>query len=63
MDVRKMREESKMTRQEFSEYLGIPRKTIRNWEQGATKPVNYLLTLMEKVLRYEGKIDWKEHYV
>ena len=56
MEIKQIREKTGMSRQEFSDYLGIPRGTIRDWEQGVRKPTGYLVNLIEKVLRYEGKI-------
>lgn len=62
MTIKELRDKTNMTRQEFGDYLGIPRNTIRNWEQGVRNPVPYVISLIERVLCLEGKInDSKEN--
>ena len=56
MNVRELREKTGMTRQEFADYLSIPKGTIRNWEQGIVHPTEYMVSFIEKILIYEGKI-------
>ena len=36
--IKQMRKESGMTQAQFSEYFGIPKRTIEEWERGARKP-------------------------
>ncbi len=54
MTIKELREQTGLSRQEFAELLSIPKGTIRNWEQGVRNPMPYVVTLIEKVLRYEN---------
>ena len=54
--VRKLREASGMSMKRFSEYFGIPYRTVQNWEAGVNKCPEYLLHLMEYKLKHEGLI-------
>ena len=45
-----------MTQKAFSEYFGIPKRTIENWERGENKCPQYLLDLMLYKLTKEGII-------
>ena len=42
-----------MTQKAFSEYFGIPKRTIEDWERGSRKCPQYLLDLMEYKLTKE----------
>jgi transcriptional regulator with XRE-family HTH domain len=46
-----------MTQKEFSEYFGIPKRTIEDWERGARKYPQYLIELMEYKLIKEGILN------
>lgn len=46
-----------MTQKAFSEYFGIPKRTIENWEGGKSKTPEWALKLIEYKLRAEGKIQ------
>ena len=59
MTIKEMRIITGMSRQEFGDYFGIPRGTIRNWEQGIREPLPYVVSLIERVLALEGKLDVK----
>ena len=41
-----LRKETKMGRREFAEYLGIPYRTLQDWELGNRKMPEYLYRLM-----------------
>lgn len=51
-----LREASGMTRLQFSEYFGIPYRTIQDWELGNRRCLPYLMGLMEYKLKHEGMI-------
>ena len=51
-----IRTKSGMNRREFSEYFGIPLRTVEEWEAGRRKMPDYLLRLIEYKLRMEGII-------
>lgn len=53
MTFKELRAASGMTQKTFSEYFGIPLRTIENWERGANKCPQYLLDLMEYKLNNE----------
>ncbi len=63
-DLRKMKG---MNRREFSEYMGIPLRTMEEWEAGRRKMPDYVLRLIsyrvkvEKVLE-EKKIERTDYY-
>ena len=40
--LKKARKQAGMTQKEFSEYFGIPCRTIEDWERGARHMANYL---------------------
>ncbi len=42
----KLREETGMNRRQFSDYFGIPYRTIQDWELGNRRMPEYLLRLM-----------------
>jgi DNA-binding transcriptional regulator YiaG len=54
MTFKELRHQSGMTQQQFSEYFGIPRRTIENWEAGVNKCNGYLIDLMIYKLNHEG---------
>ena len=56
MEIKELRKISGMTQKQFGEYLGIPHRTIQNWEGGQRKCPEYLLKLIEYKLK-------KEHYL
>ena len=57
MRIKELRKATGMTQKTFSEYLGIPCRTIQNWEIGNRKCPEYLVALnrykleQEKVIR------------
>ncbi len=61
MVFRELRKESKMTQKQFSEYFGIPKRTVESWDMGERSCPEYLLDLLEYKLIKEGFIlDEKE---
>lgn len=53
-DLRKL---SGMTQKQFSEFFGIPLRTIENWEGGKRGCPEYLLELLKYKLETEGLIE------
>ena len=51
--VRELRESTGMNRREFSEYFGIPYRTIQDWELGQRKLPEYVLRMMAYVIKME----------
>lgn len=56
MTIKELRTTAKMTQKEFSEYFGIPFRSIQNWEGGQRTPPQYLVSLIEYKLKKEGII-------
>ena len=57
--VRKLREQTGMTRKDFSIHIGIPLRTIEDWEAGRRRPPEYIPRLIEFQLKYEKLIGKK----
>ena len=56
MTLKELRRMSGMNQKQFSEYFGIPTRTIQHWEAGDRKCPEYLLNLMEYKLEKENII-------
>lgn len=54
MTFKELRKASGMTQKQFSEYFGIPLRSIENWEADSNKCRPYLLDLMHYKLQKEG---------
>lgn len=63
--LKAIREQAGMNRREFSDYMGIPLRTIEEWEAGRRKMPDYVLRLigyqigMEQFLKEKG-IEYQE---
>lgn len=57
MSCKELRQASGMTQKAFSEYFGIPKRSIENWEGNKSECPSYLLALMEYKLKKEGIIS------
>ena len=44
--LKKIRNDLKMNRTEFSQYIGIPLRTLEEWEAGRRQMPDYVLRLM-----------------
>lgn len=56
MDIKKLRQLTGLSQQAFGDYLGIPRRTIQNWESGTNQCADYVEALIEYKLKNEGMI-------
>ena len=56
MTVKEMRTAAGLTQKAFSEYFGIPKRTIEDWEGDRRACPAYVLALIEYKLRKEGLI-------
>ena len=52
-EVKELREKMGMNRREFSNYYGIPYRTVQDWEAGKRKLPDYVYRLM----RYKAETD------
>lgn len=58
--IRGLREQTGMTRKGFSLHIGIPLRTIEDWEAGRRTPPEYIPRLIEYQLKYEELIEKKQ---
>lgn len=59
MTFKELRERSGMNLTQFSQYFGIPYRTIQNWERGERQCPLYLIELMAYKLKNENIISEK----
>jgi transcriptional regulator with XRE-family HTH domain len=55
MDIRSLRDRTKMSQKEFAKHFDIPLSTLRKWEQGEAKPAPYVVKLLAMQIR--GKAE------
>ena len=51
--IKELRESTGLTRKEFSEHIGIPVRTLEDWEAGRRTPPEYIPKLISYQLKYE----------
>lgn len=59
--IRELREQTGMTRKDFAVHMGIPLRTVEDWEAGRRRPPEYIPRLMSYQLKYEElikKAEW-----
>jgi len=54
--MKELRSYTKMSQAKFAAYLGIPVANIQHWEQNVSTPPNYLVSLISRVMAYDGYI-------
>ena len=54
MDIKEIRESTGMNKKEFSEYFGIPYRTLQDWELGNRKAPNYVYNMIGKIIELTG---------
>lgn len=59
MEIRDIRNLTGMSQAKFATFLGIPVGTIRNWEQGISKPPKYVYQMILNTIRRDGMINVK----
>lgn len=55
--IKELREKMGMNRREFSEYFGIPYRTVQDWEAEKRELPEYVLSLMWYKAAIEKKMD------
>lgn len=58
--IRELRAQTGMSRKDFSEHIGIPLRTIEDWEAGRRNPPEYIPRLIMYQLLYEKMLEKKE---
>ncbi len=56
MTFKELREQSGMGLKQFSDYFGVPYRTVQNWNAGSNDCPEYLMNLFIYKLRSEGKL-------
>ena len=51
--IKELRIQTGLNRKEFSEYIGIPLRTVEDWESGRRTPPEYIPRLISYQLKYE----------
>ena len=51
--MKRVRASTGLSQASFSEWLGIPKRTIENWETGSREPADYIVRLIEYFVRHE----------
>lgn len=51
-EIKALRESTGFTQRAFAELLGIPKRSIENWESGVSKPPEYLVRLIRFYLEH-----------
>lgn len=63
--IKMLRKEAGMTQRMFSDFFGIPVRTLQDWEAGLRKPPEYVVRLLPYKLKaewdYENKRKKAEH--
>lgn len=62
MTIKHIRYRTGMTQKSFSEFFGIPTRTIESWEMGERKCPSYVLELIKYKLKKEGKFTLRYYY-
>nr|WP_296010930.1 helix-turn-helix domain-containing protein [uncultured Blautia sp.] len=58
--IKELREQTGMTRKDFAVHMGIPLRTMEDWEAGRRRPPEYIPRLMSYQLKYEELIKKAE---
>lgn len=58
--MKELRDSVGMTRKEFSEHIGIPIRTLEDWEAARRTPPEYIPRLIAYQLKYEELMRKKE---
>ena len=56
-DIRALRQTTGLTQQKFADLLGIPKRTIENWESGKSRPPEYVVRLIGFFLSHREEAD------
>ncbi|MDY4771502.1 MAG: helix-turn-helix domain-containing protein [Lachnospiraceae bacterium] len=54
MTVKEIRIQTGMSQKEFAEYFEIPLRTLQEWEQERRTPPDYVLGMIQKILKLES---------
>ena len=60
MKIKEIRNASGLTQEAFARKYNIPKRTIEGWEAGKRNPPEYVLLLLDRVVREDTKKTEKE---
>ena len=61
MNSRRIRGMLGVSRTEFSRRYGIPVRTLENWDNGKNSPPDWILALLERVVREDAEKEDEEN--
>lgn len=53
MTVKELRTITGLSQSKFAAYFGIPVRTLQDWEQQKRTPPDYVITMMERIWRFD----------
>lgn len=56
MKIAELRKKTGMSQRVFSDYFGIPVTTLQDWEHERRKAPAYIPSMIERILKLEGKL-------
>ena len=60
MNVKDIRNLTRLSQVKFCKKYNIPRRTLEDWESGKSKPAEYLIELLEFKVRYDYGLHEKK---
>ena len=54
MDITEMRKRTGLSQQKFADLFGMPMRTVQNWEYKKSAPPDYVISMMEEILKNRG---------
>lgn len=54
MTIKEMRAKTGLTQAQFAQLLGIPKRSVENWERGVSRCPDYVTKLIDYFLEHEG---------
>lgn len=51
--VKELRKSTKMSQGAFAAFMGVPVRTLQDWEQERRTPPEYVVAMMERILNNE----------
>lgn len=55
MTIKEIVELTGLSQAEFAKKYGIPKRTVESWLMGERKPPEYVVTMLERVVRYDSE--------
>ena len=63
MIIQEIRKMTGMSRAAFSERYGIPKRTLENWENGVATPPDYVIKMLDRIVREDIKSSTTENRI